>query len=225
MHILLAEDDPKLGRLIHYRLEKEAHNVDWAQDGLEAEAYLDGSEYDLIILDWMMPEKSGMELCRQLRAQGDHTPVLMLTAKDAVQDRVQGLDAGADDYLIKPFAFEELLARIRALGRRSVRSWQDEVLTAGDLTLNLRTYEVTRNGKPILLTKREYQLLAYLMKNAGQTLTREMIMDAVWGLDADVTPNTVDAYISLLRKKVDTPQAPKRIQSVRGLGYRLVGEP
>ncbi len=214
-----------MGRLIHYRLEKEAHNVDWAQDGLEAEAYLDGTAYDLIILDWMMPEKSGIELCRQLRAQGDHTPVLMLTAKDAVQDRVQGLDAGADDYLIKPFAFEELLARIRALGRRPARSWQDEVLTAGDLTLNLRTYEVTRNGCPILLTKREFQLLAYLMKNAGQTLTREMIMDAVWGLDADVTPNTVDAYISLLRKKVDTPQQPKRIHSVRGLGYRLVGEP
>jgi len=224
MHILLAEDDPKLGKLIRYKLEKAAHNVDWAQDGQEAEDFLENSAYDLLILDWMMPRKSGIELCRQLRQRKDFTPVLMLTAKDAVQDRVEGLDAGADDYLIKPFAFEELLARIRALGRRPVQHWQEEEMTVGDLSLNLRTLEVRQNGQPVPLSKREFQLLAYFMRHAGQILSRERIMDAVWGLDADVTPNTVDAYVSLLRKKIDNPAHPQRIQSVRGMGYRLVGQ-
>jgi len=223
MHILLAEDDPKLGRLIRYKLEKAAHNVDWAQDGQEAEDFLENAAYDLLILDWMMPKKSGIELCRMLRERKDYTPILMLTAKDSVEDRVQGLDAGADDYLIKPFAFEELLARIRALGRRPVQHWQEEQLTVGDLSLNLRTLEVQQNGKPVQLTKREFQLLAYFMQHAGQILTRKRIMDAVWGLDADVTPNTVDAYVSMLRKKIDNPAHPQRIQSVRGMGYRLVG--
>lgn len=223
MHILLAEDDPKLGRLIRYKLEKAAHNVDWAQDGQEAEDFLENAAYELLILDWMMPKKSGIELCRMLRERKDYTPILMLTAKDSVEDRVQGLDAGADDYLIKPFAFEELLARIRALGRRPVQHWQEEQLTVGDLSLNLRTLEVQQNGKPVQLTKREFQLLAYFMQHAGQILTRKRIMDAVWGLDADVTPNTVDAYVSMLRKKIDNPAHPQRIQSVRGMGYRLVG--
>lgn len=177
--------------------------------------------YDLYILDWMIPYKSGVELCLALRERGDRTAVLMLTAKDAVPDRVAGLRAGADDYLVKPFAFEELDARIHALGRRPAEWTGDECRLGETLLLNRVTHEVVRSGSPVSLTRREFQLLAFLMLHTGQIISREQLMDQVWGVDAEVTPNTVDATVKLLRKKIDDPFQDKIIHSVRGLGYRL----
>lgn len=172
----------------------------------------------------MVPYKSGVELCQALRERGDRTPVLMLTAKDAVADRVLGLRSGADDYLVKPFAFEELDARIHALGRRPPE-WNGEVRSLGEaLTLNQTTHEVRRHGALVHLTRREFQLLAFLMLHIGQIISREQLMDKVWGVDAEVTPNTVDATVKLLRKKIDDPYPDKLIHSVRGLGYRLARE-
>lgn len=223
MHILIAEDDPKLGPLVQYKLKREAHSADLAADMESAASYIEMGSYDLYILDWMLPGGSGIDLCRTIRAQQDYTPILMLTARDAVKDRVTGLKSGADDYLIKPFAFDELLARVTALGRRRDVAWQDEVLAAGDLKLNTDTYEVYHCDQFIQLTRREFQLLEYMMRNAGQILSRERIVDQVWGMDAEVTPNAVDAMIRLLRKKVDKPFGEKRIQSIRGIGYTLKG--
>ena len=226
MHILLVEDDANLGMLVQYKLNKEFHNVEWTQDVETAQQYINLGSYDLYILDWMLPSKSGLDFCRELRQKQDKTPILMLTARDAVSDRVEGLNSGADDYLIKPFAFEELLARIHALGRRNETGWTDEELVVGNLRINLQTHHVQRGKTDIVLTRREFQLLSYLMKNSGIVLSREQIIDMVWGLDAAVTPNAVDASIKLLRKKMDDPFTNKMIRSVRGLGYRLTkGEP
>lgn len=222
MYILLVEDDEKLGLLINHKLKQEFHTVDWAQNGKEAEELIFTRNYDLLILDWMIPQKSGLDLCYELRLKKIKTPVLMLTARETVTDRVKGLNSGADDYLVKPFSFDELFARIQALSRRKDRSWQDKKYTLGDLDINEETHEVIRNGLPLTLTRREFQLLVFLVQNAGQTLSRERILDRVWGYDVEVTPNTVDATIKLLRKKVDGPFAKKMIHSIRGLGYKIL---
>jgi DNA-binding response OmpR family regulator len=222
MRILLVEDDSKLGQLLQYKLKKQYHQVVWVIDGWDAIEKMEQNQFDLYILDWMVTCVSGLDLCRMIRSKNDKTPILMLTARDAVSDRVEGLMAGADDYLVKPFDFDELFARIHALGRRKESEWHDEIRTIGDVALNMRTLEVTRNGIKVVLTKKEFQLLSYLMSNAGYVLSREQILNQVWGIDAEVTLNAVDAFVKLLRKKVgDSPFPKKLIHSVRGLGYRM----
>ncbi|WP_203362730.1 response regulator transcription factor [Bacillus sp. REN10] len=222
MYILLAEDDKKLGRLVAHMLSKETHTVDWVMDGEEAIDYASSIDYDLVILDWMMPKLSGIKVCQQLRASDFQGLIIMLTAKDDVHDRVEGLDAGADDYIVKPFEFDELLARVRALGRRSKLAFTDNIIQAGDLTLDQTNHKVCHKGKEVQLTPKEYQLLQLLMTNKEQVLPREMLLDKIWGIDADVSANNLDALVRLVRKKVEEPNGERLIQSIRGIGYRLV---
>ena len=221
MNILLAEDDVKLGRLIKHMLETEQHRVDWVVRGDEAVDRATDSVYDIVLLDWMMPGLSGIEVCRLLRGQGYQKPVLMLTAKDTLDDKVRGLDGGADDYLVKPFEFSELFARIRALGRRGEAPLQEEIVTVGSWRLNRTRRTVERAGGEITLSAREYQLLDLLVQNRGCVLPREVLLDRVWGLGSEVSENNLDAYIRLLRKKVDEPGGPTLIQTVRGIGYKV----
>ncbi|MBE1447371.1 response regulator transcription factor [Paenibacillus sp. OAS669] len=223
MNILLVEDDARLGELVQYKLKKELFQVEWAQDAQTAESFIERSAFDIYILDWMLPRKSGIELCKQIRAKKDFTPILMLTAKDTVTDRVQGLNAGADDYLVKPFAFEELIARIHALFRRKETNWEGEKVSLGDvLVIHKTRREVIRSGVVLSLSRREFQLLDFLADHQGQVLSREQLLDRVWGLDAEITLNAVDATIKLLRKKLDDPFPDKLIHNVRGFGYRLM---
>ncbi|MED3662857.1 response regulator transcription factor [Ureibacillus sp. FSL K6-8385] len=220
MNILFAEDDEHLGKMVYHLLKKEYGRVDWVKDGQSAYDYAMFTDYDVIILDWMMPELSGLEVCKRLRENGYNGGILFLTAKDSVEDVVEGLDSGADDYLIKPFKFEELVARIRALSRRVDKPFE-ETLTFDDLELNLNTHEVKRNGKVIELSKKEYELLELLLRNKHQVLPREMIIERIWGFDAEITDNALDALVKLLRKKVDVPGKPSIIKNVRGVGYKL----
>ncbi|WP_282937949.1 response regulator transcription factor [Paenibacillus sp. RC67] len=223
MNILLVEDDKKLGELVQYKLKKELFQVEWAQDAWMAESFMARSAFDVYIFDWMLPRKSGIDLCKETRSRKDFTPVLMLTAKDTVTDRVQGLNAGADDYLIKPFAFEELIARIHALFRRKETNWEGEKMSLGDvLAIHKTRREVIRSGVVLSLSRREFQLLDFLADHQGQVLSREQLLDRVWGLDAEITLNAVDATIKLLRKKLDDPFPDKLIHNVRGFGYRLM---
>lgn len=222
MNILLAEDDPKLGQLIaHLLKKKEGHQVDWVTQGEEAYEYALADQYDVLILDWMMPVTDGVEVCRRLRKQGYGGAILMLTARDSTQDRVEGLDAGADDYLVKPFEIEELLARLRALSRRSYLPLQTEIVHIHGLEMNRTNRTVCRDEQEIQLSPREFQLFDLLVQNQGQVLTREVILDRVWGYDTEVTSNAIDAYIKLLRKKIDLPDQPTIIRSVRGVGYKI----
>ena len=221
MKILLAEDDVKLGRLIKHMLETEQHQVEWVVRGDEAVVRATDEVFDIIVLDWMMPGISGLDACRQLREQGYKKPVLMLTAKDAVDDKVRGLDGGADDYLIKPFEFSELFARVRALGRRGEAPLQEEIVTVGIWQLNRTRRTVTRGHSEIQLSAREYQLLDVLIQNRGLVVPREVLLDRVWGLGSEVSDNNLDAYIRLLRKKIDDPETETLIQTVRGIGYKV----
>lgn len=220
MNILFAEDDENLGKMLFHLLQKEYNRVDWAQDGQSAYDYAMITDYDVIILDWMMPVLSGIEVCRRLRKKGYKGGILFLTAKDSVTDVVEGLDSGADDYLIKPFKFEELVARLRALSRRIEKPFE-ETLSVGDLQLNLNTHVVKRNEQVIELSKKEYEFLELLFRNKHQVLTREMIIERIWGFDADITENALDALVKLVRKKVDEPGKPSIIKNVRGVGYKL----
>ena len=223
MKILLAEDDVRLGQLILHKLTKENHSVDWVKNGSEALDYLQvGQAYDVAILDWMIPQKSGVDVCRQLRKAGNKLPIIMLTARDAIDDRVQGLDAGADDYLVKPFEFVELLARIRAVTRRGQLLQEENILRVKDLMLNTKTYELIRGqAERIELTKKELQLLELFMRNKGQVIPRSVIFDRIWGYDVDVNDNMLDALVKLLRKKIDHTGKETYIQTVRGVGYRI----
>lgn len=221
MRVLLAEDDVKLGRLIKHMLEKAAVQVDWVVRGDTAIDYAVHSPYDVIILDWMMPGETGIAVCDSLRKQSYQGAILMLTAKDDVNDRVLGLDTGADDYLVKPFEFAELLARVRALSRRSTVKIKEEVLQVGSLILNRTTRIVRRGDSDIQLTAREYQLLDLLMQNSGHVVPRDLILDRIWGLDASISSNNLDAYIRLLRKKISVADDDVEIQNIRGIGYRL----
>lgn len=221
MKLLLAEDELRLGRLVQHMLEKEGHQVTWVKDGAEAYQEASYGEYDLIVLDWMMPKLSGIEVLSRLRQEGFQGGVLMLTAKDEVDDRVKGLNTGADDYLVKPFEFPELFARIRALGRRSASPLQEDHIQVGNLTLNTITRTLYKEGKEIPLTLREFQLMELLMRNAGQVLTRDLIWDRIWGYDAEVTSNILDATVKLLRKKIEDQDGKRLIQSIRGIGYKL----
>lgn len=220
MRLLLAEDERDLNRLITKKLTSAGYSVDSFFDGEEAIHVLSYTDYDGVILDIMMPKADGIAVLRALRERGKTTPVLFLTARDAIADRVRGLDSGANDYLVKPFAFDELLARIRAMTRLSFGA-SESVLTVGDLTLNLATQEVRRGGQPITLSAKEYALLEYLMHNQGIVLSREKIENHIWNLDYEGGTNVVDVYISYLRKKIDEGHKEKLIHTVRGRGYVL----
>lgn len=222
MHILVAEDEERLAGLIRRALEQENHVVEVAHEGEHAlDLGLSGS-FDMIILDIMMPGKDGIAVCRELRDAGLKTPILMLTARDAVSDRVRGLDSGADDYLIKPFAFEELLARVRALSRRGEREYMPaDRLQVGDLVLDRTTREVTRAGRTIGLTPKEFALLEFLMRHPNQVLSRDSIIEHVWGYESDALGTNVDIYIHFLRRKIDRGFQRQMIRSVRGLGYKI----
>ena len=220
MRLLLAEDERDLNRLITKKLTSAGYSVDSFFDGEEAIHVLSYTDYDGVILDIMMPKADGFAVLRALRERGKTTPVLFLTARDAIADRVRGLDSGANDYLVKPFAFDELLARIRAMTRLSFGA-SESVLTVGDLTLNLATQGVRRGGQPITLSAKEYALLEYLMHNQGIVLSREKIENHIWNLDYEGGTNVVDVYISYLRKKIDEGHKEKLIHTVRGRGYVL----
>jgi heavy metal response regulator len=220
MRILLVEDDKKVASFIRKGLEEEGYAVDVAADG-EAGLFMGLDRlHDLIILDVMLPKKPGFQVLRELRQAKVATPVLMLTARDTVEDKVQGLDAGADDYLTKPFVFAELLARVRALLRRRAEA-RSPRLQVADLVLDPATRSVTRDGQPITLTNREFALLEYLMRNAGRVLTRTAITEHVWDYDFDSGTNVIDVYVNYLRKKIDAGHEPKLLHTVRGAGYVL----
>ena len=220
MRILLVEDDTAIARSLKEGLEDEAYAVDVANDGSEGYRTAVADEYDVIILDIMLPEMNGYEVCRALRNDGNKTPILMLTARDAERDIVEGLDTGADDYLAKPFSFDVLLARIRALLRRPNEKLE-EILQVGDLKLDPSSKKVTRASQEISLTAKEYGVLEYLMRNKGKVLSKEQIISHVWDFDADVLPNNVELFIMFLRRKIDKPFKSKLIHTVSGFGYKL----
>ena len=220
MRILLAEDEKSLNRVITRRLGWEGYSVDSCFDGQEALDYLAAVDYDAVILDVMMPRVDGFEVLTQLRERGDDTPVLFLTARDSLADKIEGLDLGADDYLVKPFEFEELMARLRVLTRRKGASKTNTYICA-DLTVDTARHRVTRGETELALTAKEYALLDYLIRNKDLVLSREQIEENLWSGDYIVGSNVVDVYIRMLRKKVDADFEPKLIQTVRGYGYVL----
>jgi DNA-binding response OmpR family regulator len=222
MHILVVEDQQRLAMLLRRVLTEERHTVDVATEGESGFDLAASDTYDLVILDVMLPVMDGIEICREMRAADVHTPVLMLTARGAVEDRVSGLNAGADDYLVKPFAMEELLARVNALLRRRDRDIEAPAqLHIHDLVLDLVRHEVKRGGRIIELTAKEFALLEYLMRHPGQVLTRTQITDHVWRYDLDALSNVVDTYIHYLRDKIDRGFARNLIKTVRGVGYKI----
>lgn len=219
-HILLVEDEVKLARFIELEMTCEGYQVTVAHDGLDGLTLARETAFDLIILDWMLPGLSGLEICRRLRATGNSVPVMLLTAKDEVSDRVSGLDAGADDYVVKPFSIEELLARIRAHLRRTQEpEW--EVLQFADLSLNRSTREVFRGTRSIELTAKEFDLLEYLLRNPRQVVTRDRILEQVWGYDFMGDSNIIEVYIRYLRLKLEEQQEARLIHTVRSVGYVL----
>ena len=220
--MLVVEDEPKIARAIKRGLEQETFAVDVCMDGDEGLRYALDEPYDLIVLDRMLPGMDGVTVCKELRAAGMQTPILFLTAKDKVSDRVDGLNAGADDYLVKPFAFEELLARVRTLLRRPSQL-VSPVLRCGNLSLNSQTFEITRAGKAVQVTQREFALLEYLLRHQNQIVTKDAIIAHVWDYDADILPNTVEVYVGYLRGKIDKPFKKEQplIHTIRGFGYRL----
>lgn len=224
MRILIVEDEHKIAGAIRRGLQQENYAVDVEYDGDSGLGAALNEPYDLVILDRMLPGSvEGLEICRQMREANIHTPVLILSAKDQIRDRITGLDAGADDYLVKPFSFEELLARVRALLRRPHET-KNSVLKVGDLSLDTVSYQVKRAGKIISLSSKEYALLEYLMRNAGRVLSKDIIIAHVWDFDADILPNTVEVYVGYLRNKIDRPfKGPKLIHTQRGFGYRIGG--
>lgn len=225
MRILIVEDDHKIANAIKKGLEQESYAVDVSYDGKDGMGQAMTIEYDLIILDRMLPEIDGIQICKALREHKKSVPILILTAKDKVEDRVEGLNAGADDYLVKPFAFEELLARIRALLRRP-QEISNNVIKVGDLSLDRVKFEVKRGNAVISLSSTEFALLEYLMRNAGRILTKTNIIEHVWNYDADILPNTVEVYVGYLRNKIDKPfpKSKPLIFTARGFGYKIVAE-
>jgi two-component system, OmpR family, response regulator MprA len=222
MHVLVVEDDPKLGRLLRRLLEEDRHVVDVAVDGRSGlETAREATGIDALILDVGLPDISGLEVARQLRDDGSNVPILVLTARDTIGDRVTGLDAGADDYLVKPFAYQELSARLRALARRSAAGVNrpGTRLSNGPIVLDEGTRVVTVGGRPVNLSPREFALLECLLRHPGHVLTRDQLLDQAWPYGVAVTPNAVDAYVHYLRQKLGS--AGERVETVRGVGYRL----
>ena len=222
MRILIIEDEHKIAQAIKRGLEQETYAVDLAYDGKRGLEMALSGDYDVIVMDLMLPEIDGLVLCQELRDEKIHTPILMLTAKGSLEDKVIGLNLGADDYLVKPFAFEELLARIKALTRRPQKQ-RGLVLAIKDLTLNTVTYEVKRDGQQLELSRKEYAVLEYLMRHPGRVLSKDQIINQVWNYDSEVLPNTVEVYIGYLRNKVDKifKNRPALLQTVRGFGYKI----
>lgn len=220
INILLAEDDVRLGKLMVRLLKKEFHLVEWVKNGKDAYDHACISTYDVIILDWMLPGEDGLSVCKRLRKKGIQSGILFVTAKDGNKDIISGLDSGADDYIVKPFEFNELLARIRAISRRKEKPFE-EVITIDNFTLNLNTHELLRENTIIELSKKEYQLLEILMRNHNQVITRELLFEKLWGYDSEISDNSLDALVKLVRKKIDPPGAPSLIQNVRGIGYKV----
>lgn len=220
MRILVAEDERDMNRLISKRLAAENYSVDSCYDGVQVMEYLEFAEYDGIILDIMMPRMDGIQVLKKMRSQNCQIPVLLLTARDSIEDRVNGLDAGADDYLVKPFAFEELLARIRVMLRKPA-SVKSNVYRAGDLEVHVDTCQVFRGGKEISLSGKEFSLLRYMIQNQGIILSREKLEQHIWNYDFSGGSNVIDVYIRYLRKKIDEGQEKKLIHTVRGVGYVL----
>jgi DNA-binding response OmpR family regulator len=220
MNLLIVEDEARMADLLRKGLTEEGHTVTCAADGAEGLALAKGYEFDAIVLDVMMPKLSGYDLARRLRTEKIRTPILMLTARDAVPDIVRGLDTGADDYMTKPFSFDELVARLRAVKRRGAVA-PDPNLRVGDLMLDPASREVLRGDDRVLLTRTEYNLLERLMYRAGKVVSRRSLIEAVWGFDREIEENTLDAFMRLLRNKVDPPGKAKLIHTVRGVGYMI----
>jgi len=220
MRILIAEDDRKVAGFLKKGLKEEQYAVDVCYDGEDALFQAQVNQYDLVILDVMLPKKNGFSVCKEIRKEGNLTPILMLTARDQLEDKVKGLQEGADDYLTKPFAFEELLARIQALLRRT-QDYKTKTLKVGDLELDPVARKITRDGKPITLTGKEYALLEYLMRNKSRVITQAMIIDHVWDMNYDGLSNVVNVYINHLREKIDKGFSQKYIHTIRGVGYKV----
>lgn len=221
MRLLIIEDERKIAIALKKALQRESYAVDVSYDGDDGYAMASTEPYDAMIVDRMIPgEYDGLAIVGELRKQGNHTPVLLLTALGSTTDKTTGLDTGADDYLVKPFALEELLARVRALVRRT-KTVDPTILVAGDLSLNTTNFEVTRAGEAITLTQKEYALLEYLLRNQGRPISKQTIISHVWDYDADILPNTVEVYIKYLRKKIDKKPYVPLIHTVRGFGYKL----
>ncbi|MFF5994441.1 response regulator transcription factor [Lysinibacillus sp. KU-BSD001] len=220
MRILIAEDDDRLRKNIVHIIQKEFHQVDAVDNGQDALEYIHVDQYDLVILDWMMPEISGIDVCKAARKNGYSGGILILTAKDDSSDIIQGLDAGADDYVVKPFKMEELLARIRAVLRRKDKP-VNQFIQIDDLTLDVNARTLFKDQDEIVLTKNEFLLLEYLFVNKGIVLTREQIYCHVWGFDYEITNNNLDALVKLVRKKIDAGRPKSMIENIRGIGYRV----
>lgn len=220
MKILIVEDEHLIATSLKKGLEQEHYTVDIAFDGIEGYDLAATGDYDIILLDLMLPGLDGLTICKKLREENNHTPILMLTAKSQLEDKIKGLNSGADDYLTKPFAFEELLARIRALSRRPQQS-TSKVLTVGDLSIDTTNYQIKRGNKEIRLSSKEYSLLECLVRHAGQILNKDQLIQYVWSYESDILPNTVEVYIRNLRQKIDQPFKKKLIQTIRGFGYKI----
>ena len=221
MHVLLAEDDMKLGKLIKYMLEQNGISTEWVTTGDMIYDYAMYEDCDVLVLDWMMPKMSGVDACKKLRSDGYQRAILLLTARDSIEDRVTGLDAGADDYLVKPFEFAELMARLRALGRRSSQKIQQDMMDLGDFTLD-RTSKVLKKGEQVIqLSPREFQIFDLLVQNMGIVVPRDIILDRIWGLESEVSSNNIDSYVKLLRKKLESADGQMIISTIRGVGYKL----
>nr|WP_228006866.1 response regulator transcription factor [Brevibacillus borstelensis] len=219
---MVAEDDLMLGQLIAHLLKKKGgYQVEWLTTGDDVCEYALKSHYDVLILDWMLPGEEGVSICSRLRKEGYSGAIIMLTAKDALEDKINGLDAGADDYLIKPFEIDELLARIRAVSRRNFAPIQEQLVELQNIRVNLTQRTVFDGETEVYLTPREFQLLDLLIRNKGQVLSRELIYDRIWGYEADVSLKTIDATVKLLRKKLNWNSEKDYIQSIRGVGYKL----
>ncbi len=220
MRILVVEDEPRMAELLRQGLTEEGHAVVVSLDGREGLSFAESEPFDLLLLDVMLPGADGFSIVRRLRSRRNQTPILMLTARDASRDIVEGLNLGADDYLTKPFSFEELFARVRAAGRRGPAP-QPVNLETGDLSLNQATREVRRGRRPITLTRTEFTILELLMRHAGRVLSRDTLIETVWGGDSDIESNTLDAFMRLLRAKVEAPGEPKLLHTIRGVGFSL----
>ncbi len=224
MRVLLVEDEKKMASFIERGLKEEAYAVDVAYDGEQGWDYASANDYDVMILDLMLPKISGLVLCEKIRRAGNRTAILMLTARDSVEDKIKGLDSGADDYLTKPFSFEELLARLRALLRRPRDREEKTLLKVGPVEMDLISRHVRIRGEEINLSQKEFSLLEFLMRHQGEVVSRTQIAEHVWDMHFDPMSNTIDVYINFLRKKIDGTKGPSRIETIRGAGYRLLDE-
>ncbi len=221
MKILIVEDDTGIGRFLRNGLQANGFEVEWLQDGAQVVQRLTTGEHSAIVLDLMLPDADGFTLCQEIRNAGISTPICMLTARDSLEDKLEGFRSGADDYLTKPFAIDELVARLKVLVRRDTASGTPTVIRLGDLTIDLPAHEARIREDAIELTPREFSVLIYLARQAGQAVSRERILQAAWGMDAEVTPNTVDVYIGYLRRKLKAKRASMTISTVRGVGFKL----